>query len=245
MNEERDAHRMLLAATNFANEAAWKRPDLDILREQYKGQYSTFIEIVQEKILMSHRRGKLILPNLAAFGNSSVGVFSDYGGEHKESKYLTCSVLVCLWDFRDLFSEKIKEIRQQYQLGNKEISYKDLRMGQVQRALPDYLLTLSNFLPGFLLNLAVHKNVSEVFRSSAKETNDLLEAAFKSIGVKGRKPKVNEKLIRVTELVAFLTALLGKDGQKVFWMTDHDEISPTNAKHEETLKVFNALLNAS
>ena len=219
MTEESDVRSMLLAATNFANEAAWKRPDLDILREQYKGQYSTFIEIAQEKILMSHRRGKLILPNLAAFGNNAVGAFSDYGGEHKEAKYLTYSVLVCLWDFRDLFSEKIKEIRQRHKLGNKEIAYKDLRMGQIQRALPDYLSTLSNFLPGFLLNLAVQKNVSEVFRSSAKETSNLLEAAFKSIGVEGRKPKVNEKLIRVTELVAFLTALLGKDGQKVFWMT--------------------------
>ena len=244
MTEASDARSMLLAATNFANEAAWKCPDLNILREQYKGQYSTFIEIVQEKILLSHRRGKLILPDLAAFGNNTVGVFSDYGGEHKEAQYFTYSVLVCSWDFRDLFSEKIEKIRQRYQLGNKEISYKDLRMGQIQRALPDYLSTLSNFLPGFLLNLVIHKNVSEVFRSSAKETNDLLEAAFKAIGVEGRKPKVNEKLIRVTELVAFLTALLGKDGQKVFWMTDHDEISPTNAKHEETLKVFDALLRA-
>lgn len=244
ITEESNARSMLLAATEFANEAAWKRPDLNILREQYKGQYSTFIEIVQEKILMSHRRGKLILPDLAAFGNNTVGVFSDYGGEHKEAQYLTYSVLVCSWDFRDLFSDKIKEIRQQYQMGKKEISYKDLRMGQMQRALPDYLLTLSNFLPGFLLNLVVHKNASEVFKSSAKETNNLMEAAFKSIGVEGRKPKVNEKLMRVTELVAFLTALLGKDGQKVFWMTDHDEISPTNAKHQETLKIFNALLNA-
>ena len=31
-----------------------------------------------------------------------VGVFSDYGGEHKESKYLTYSVLVCTFDLRDL-----------------------------------------------------------------------------------------------------------------------------------------------
>ena len=191
---------------------------------------------------MSHMRGKLILPNLAAFGNKTVGVFSDYGGEHKGAKYLTYSVLVCIYDLRDLFSEKIREIREQHQLGSKEISYKDLGMGQVRRALPDYLLTLSNYLPGFLLTLAVQKSVLEIFKSSAEETSNLLEAALKSVGVEGRKPKVNEKLMRVVELVAFLTALLGKDGQKVFWMTDHDEISPTNAKHEETLKAFEALL---
>ena len=191
---------------------------------------------------MSHRRGKLILPNLAAFGNQAVGVFSDYGGEHKESSYLTYSVLVCILNLRDLFAEKIRGIREEYQLGGKEIAYKDLRMGQVRRALSDYLLTLSNYLPGFLLTLAVQKTVLEVFRPTAKETSSLLEAALKSIGVEGRKPRVNEKLMRVVELVAFLTALLGKNGQKVFWMTDHDKISPTNAKHEETLKVFDALL---
>ena len=191
---------------------------------------------------MSHRRGRLILPNLAAFGNKAVGVFSDYGGEHKEAKYLTYSVLVCTFDLRDLFSEKMSSIRKEYLLGSKEIAYKDFRMGQVLRALPDYLLTLSNYLPGFLLTVAVQKKALEAFGLTSKETSNLLEAALKSIGVEGRKPRVNEKLARVVELVAYLTALLGKDGQKVFWMTDHDEISPTNAKHEETLRAFEVLL---
>ena len=108
MPKEQEARSTLLAATQFANEVAWKRPDLNILRQEYEGQYSHFVEIVQEKILMSHKRGRLILPNLAAFGNNVVGVFSDYGGEHKESRYLTYSVLICTFDLRDLLSEKIQ-----------------------------------------------------------------------------------------------------------------------------------------
>ena len=240
--KEEEARSTLFAATQFANEVAWKRPDLDILRQEYEGQYSHFVEAVQEKILMSHRRGRLILPNLAAFRNKVVGVFSDYGGEHKEARYLTYSVLVCTFDLRSLFAEKMWEIRKEYQLGSKEIAYKDFRMGQVLRALPDYLLTLSNYLPGFLLTLAVEKKALQAYAPTSKETSVLLEAALKSIGVEGRKPRVNAKLASVVELVAFLTALLGKDGQKVFWMTDHDEISPTNAKHEETLKAFQVLL---
>ena len=239
---EDEARSTLIAATNFANEAAWKHPDLDILRQEYEGQYSHFVEVVQEKILMSHRRGRLILPNLAAFGNKVVGVFSDYGGEHKESRYLTYSILVCTFDLRDLFAGEMSEIRREHQLGNKEIAYKDFRMGQVLRALPDYLLTLSNYLPGFLLTLAVEKKALQAYAPTSKETSVLLEAGLKSVGVEGRKPRVNAKLANVVELVAFLTALLGKDGQKVFWMTDHDEISPTNAKHGETLKAFQVLL---
>ena len=105
--KEDEVRSTLFEATQFANEVAWKRPDLNILRQEYKGQYSHFVEAVQEKILMSHSRGRLILPNLAAFGNKVVGVFSDYGGEHKEARYLTYSVLVCTFDLRDLLAEKI------------------------------------------------------------------------------------------------------------------------------------------
>ena len=241
MATDDDGRSRFLVATRFANEVAWKQPDLNILRQEYKGQYSTIVETMQEKILMSHRERRLILPNLAAFGNKAVGVFSDYGGEHREAKYLTYSVLVCTFDLRNLFAEKIWEIRKRHQLGVKEIAYKDFGMGQVLRALPDYLLALSNYLPGFLLTLAVQKTVLEASVPTS-ETNNLLEATLKSIGVEGRKPRTNEKLARVVELVAFLTALLGKDGQKVFWMTDHDDISPTKAKHEETLRAFEVLL---
>ena len=240
---EKEARSTFVAAIRFANEAAWKRPDLDILRDEYKGKYSVFVETVQEKILKSHRRGRLILPNLGAFGNETVGVFSDYGGEHKDAKYLTYSVLVCTWNLRDLLAEKMQEVRVEHKLGDKEIAYKDFRMGQLLRALPDYLLTLNNYLPGFLLTLAVQKDMLSVFKESAEENRSLMESALESIGVQGRKPKVNEKLLRVVELVGFLTALLGKNGQKVFWMTDDDEISPTNEKHEETLRVFDAFLN--
>ena len=233
-----------LAATQFANEVAWKRPHLDILRQEYKGQYSILVETVQEKLLMSHQQGRLVLPNLAAYGNKVIGVFSDYGGEHKEARYLTYSILVCTFDIRDWLADTMWEIRQQYQLESKEIAYKDFRMGQILRALPDYLLTLDNYLPGFLLTLAVQKKAIETFSVTSKDSANLLEGDLQAIGVEGRKPRVNEKLARIVELVAFLTALLGKDGQKVFWMTDHDEISPSNAKHEETLRAFQVLLRA-
>ena len=239
---ENAAQSARLAATEFANEVAWKRPHLDILRQEYKGQYSIFVETVQEQMLTSHRQGRLILPNLAAYGNRVVGVFSDYGGEHNEARYLTYSVLVCTFDIRDWLAETMWDIRKQYQLERKEIAYKDFRMGQILRALPDYLLTLDNYLPGFLLTLAVQKKAMEAFSPTSEDSSNLLEAALQSIGVEGRKPRVNEKLARIVELVAFLAALLGKDGQKVFWMTDHDEISPTNAKHEETLRAFQVLL---
>ena len=47
--KEEEARSTLFAATEFANEVAWKRPDLNILRQEYEGQYWHFVEAVQEK----------------------------------------------------------------------------------------------------------------------------------------------------------------------------------------------------
>lgn len=57
-----------------------------------------------------------------------------------------------------------------------------------------------------------------------------------------RKPEVNEKLLRVVHIAAFLVGLLAHDGQKIFWMTDHDAISPTREMHEKTLDLFHRVL---
>lgn len=41
---------------------------------------------------------------------------------------------------------------------------------------------------------------------------------------------------------AFLLALLGHQGQKIFWMTDHDTIGETPEKHLKLLGVLNGVL---
>ena len=51
------------------------------------------------------------------------------------------------------------------------------------------------------------------------------------MGLGSRPPKTAEKMMRVVHLVAYFVALLGSDKQNVFWMTDHDEIGPTQEQH--------------
>lgn len=51
-----------------------------------------------------------------------------------------------------------------------------------------------------------------------------------------------EKLLRVVHLAAFLVGLLAHDGQKIFWMSDHDAICPNKEMHDHALSLFQRLL---
>ena len=86
---------MFQKMTEFANAVAWKRPDLNVLRPELNGQYPPVAEAIQKHLKLSDWRKRLVLPNLRAFDNETVAVFSDYGGESKDAKYLTYSTLVC------------------------------------------------------------------------------------------------------------------------------------------------------
>ncbi len=132
------------------------------------------------------------------------------------------------------------EIRPRFGLGTKEIAYKDLNMGQLLRALPD-CLAAADELPGFLCTVAIDKQIGSVF-GTEEDTPRRLVAVLEDAGLGARKPDVAEKLLRIVHLAAYLTALLGHNGQNVFWMTDHDAICPTPAQHLHLLETFGRVL---
>lgn len=111
LNEEQ-----IRVLTKLANTLAWKSPDLNVLRDELMPEYSELAQILQDKFLQSDKRGKLILPDLAAFGNETVAVFSDYAGE-SSGDYHTYSFLICGWNARGHFLNKVKEIRSLANLG--------------------------------------------------------------------------------------------------------------------------------
>ena len=231
---------MIAKLTAAANQIAWKKPALDVLRPELKGQYPVLAETLESHLKLSHARGKLVLPDLRALGNSSVAIFTDYGGESR-GKYRTYSTLVCAMSVTHPFSEKMKQVRQSHGLDDKEIEFKDFGMGQLRRALPEYLAAL-DLLPGFLFTLAVDKRLGSLFGPDGKNTREMIATELAKVGIKNRKPEVNEKLLRVVHLAAFLTGLLAHDGQKIFWMTDHDSIAPTKEMHDKLLALFQGVL---
>jgi hypothetical protein len=168
--------------TVFANVVAWKQPNLDVLRAEFSGKYSPLVETMQTQIKKSHSRGKLVLPDLRAFNNETVAVFTDYGGESKEAKYFTYSTLVCGWNLTRWFLDTMNAVRQTHGLGDKEIAFKDFGMGQVQRSLPGYLNALDK-LPGFLFTLAIDKRLRSLFGQGGKETREFIAQTLKSAGL--------------------------------------------------------------
>jgi hypothetical protein len=223
----------------LANDLVWKDCDLNLLRHRPISEYPLISQALQSQLTRSNARGKLLLPNLSAFGNASVAVFSDYSGEGA-GHYDVYSALVCSYGLTSPFSRHMRAVRAAHGLCNKEIEFKDFGMGKLRAALPEYLLALDG-VPGFLCTLVVDKKLKSLF-GAGDATPKQLSAMLRAGNLGDWKPDTAEKLLRVVHLVAFLAALLTHNGQRILWMTDHDAISPNQEMHNCALSLFERVL---
>lgn len=223
----------------LANELVLKNPDIELLRLRPLEEYPALPRILQSELQKSHLEGKLILPNLRSLENKNVAVFSDYSGEGSGDFY-AYSVLVCGWQYIGATGKRLREIREKYRLGEKEISFKSFKM--VRRILPEYLKALDDLLLGFLCTIVVDKKLVTLFGSSEKQTTAALAEMLETENVGHWKRDVAEKMLRVVHMATYLTALLAHDGQKIFWMTDHDSICANSEMHLDLLKLFGRVL---
>lgn len=225
-----------------ANQFVWKKPNLDVLAPRTDGkEYPVIATTLQEMFTFYEAQGSLFLPNLTAFNNKHVAIFSDYAGE-SSGNYHTYSVLICAWDALGLLRKQMEEIRARHGLNKKEIAFKDFGMGQVLRALPDFLHAADSIL-GFLCTLVVSKDLTSVFGMPNRATQEELSKMLSEASLGEWKREVAEKLLRIVHLTAFLTALLARDGQQLFWMTDNDAISPNQEAHKRALDLFQRVLS--
>jgi hypothetical protein len=227
-----DAHLL-----DLARSLVLKSPNLDILRPEQIGEYPVLVQLIEQQLKKYDAARKLMLPDLSFVGNQTVGIFSDYSGEGSGS-YHAYSFLVCAWNAVGLFQEQAKELRKTYSLGDKEIEFKDLRMGSMRNALPSYLSLLDKYVPGFLFTLVVDKRLRSLFGPSARSTLKNLAKIVEDEGLGRRAGDDAEKLLRIVHTSAYLAALLGREGQKLFWMTDHDAICANQVLHEQALALL-------
>jgi hypothetical protein len=226
--------------TSIANKLAWKDPDLNVLNTGQR-EYPLIATVLQENLKNVYQRGELILPDLRAYGNKSIAVFSDYSGEGP-GNYATYSVLVCGLNLVGPFRSSMEKIRQAHGLGDKEIAFKHFGKGQVLRSLPEYLAAFNNQVPGLLVTLAIHKQLRTIFYPQGRAPKDTLVKILRDQNLGSWKSSVAEKLLRVVHLAAFFVGLLAHDGQNIFWMTDHDEIAPNSLQHNNTIALFQSVL---
>ena len=112
-----------------------------------------FNKLLETLLRQRVEAGKLVLPNLSAFANQSLGIFSDYSGEGSGNR-MTYSILVCGYGYTSVFADKVKHVRKKPSVGEREIAYKDFGFEPLWAALPDYLAA-ANELPGLLCTVAV------------------------------------------------------------------------------------------
>jgi hypothetical protein len=216
-------------------------PNLNVLKPEHEGQYSPLVVAIQTELKKREAAGLLLLPDLSALANTTVGIFSDYGGEDRASNYLTYSFLMCAWGSLATFWGEMKKHRENSGLGTKEIEFKDFGMGLMRKALPGYLDLLNGYVPGLLFTVLVDKRIVSLFGPQNRTTSEALTKMLEEHGLKF-KPEIAEKALRVVHAAAFLTALLGHEGQKIFWMSDHDAICPDLSAHNRLLALFQNVL---
>jgi hypothetical protein len=218
-----------------------KQPNLNVLQDEHKGKYSASVEAIEREIKSRDGTGKLLLPDLSALANQTVGIFSDYSGEGS-GNYFTYSFLLCSFGSLAPFQREMKEIRAKYAMGTKEIEFKDFGMGLIRNALPAYLGALNGYVPGLLFTLVVDKRILSLFGPQDRATMKTLAKILDEKGLGQRTPAVAEKLLRVVHTAAYLVGLLGHEGQKIFWMTDHDDICANGEMHNRLLAAFQNVL---
>ena len=111
------------------------RPHLDVLSRGEEAQYPFLVQAIQKELKARDAAEKLLLPDLSALANQTIGIFSDYSGE-STGNYYTYAFLICAWGSLTVFKREMERVRKQFSLGSKEIEFKDFRMGEIQRALP-------------------------------------------------------------------------------------------------------------
>src|SRR5260370_14142653 len=57
------------------------RPNLNVLSVGREAEYSPLVRSMEAEFKKRHAAGKLLLPDLSALANQTVGIFSDYSGE--------------------------------------------------------------------------------------------------------------------------------------------------------------------
>lgn len=56
-------------------------PDLNVLRPRDEGAFAALAQRLEADLKFRNTQGKLLLPDLSALGNRTIGIFSDYAGE--------------------------------------------------------------------------------------------------------------------------------------------------------------------
>lgn len=193
--------------------------------------------------------GYLLFPNFS--DDKNIFCFTDFGGDHPESKYITFSFFFVGQASAFRFLEAMKPIREQHKMHSnnehkipKEYAFKSFGFGPINRSLKGYLTLANNTLNGFIYTLAIDKNVELAEALGLIYEGENAYGDFEKVGFDAWKTKQLTKAYAVTNILSYFAKLFLRGGNGLYWMCDHDEILANDAQKEQLAKMFGHVLNA-
>jgi hypothetical protein len=216
-----------------------KEIPFDSVKRDRFDENSLLIKLIDSYFQNQYSKGEFTLPELKTIGNESISIFSDYGGEHKGSKYNSYSLLFCGWNHCYPLGEDFVKLRQKYKLDRKEVSFKELSYGPTSRALKEYLDIIDRNVSGFLLTVLIDKDLPPLF--IGKENKHLLEE-IKNAGLGEWHTKAAEKLMIILHLMGYVLPLIAESNQKIIWLTDKDTVVQNTEMFNNAIKLFKGVM---
>lgn len=217
-----------------------KLPHFDGSTFKYDGKefaWNRIVAGIDRTLTAKFDRKELLWPNLR--NANAIACFSDYGGMHKRASHKTYSFLLCDMGCIDPFCDATDELRKKHRIFDprKEIAYKSFKAGPIIRIMPEYLRAADIIVNGVVFTCAISNKINSPLGIDTPELLAGVKDNFEAAGISGYSDSVLEDLIIKVHILAYLISISSNSGQRIFWMTDHDEIA-SNKKQIASLIEF-------
>lgn len=188
------------------------------------------------------QNGTLLLPDFHAYENQTVVVLSDYAGD-AGGDFLVYSFLLCSWNLSGQFSTWLGEARDRFEIGRRELNFKNLERKGQRELLPELLQKADIGLVGYSFTLAVEKQIASLFEKWDGNPRKRLSQLLKDSEIADMKPNVAEKFLRINHILAYLLKqLVRPPAQNIGWITDNDDICANPRLRDATMQFQNRLI---
>jgi len=161
--------------------------------------------------------------------SEKIYIFSDYGGEHKNSDFISYAFLITDWQSLVSCAYNYNIFKDVYNLGDRIISYKKLNDNKRFRALYPFL-NFSDNINGIIVVFLIQKEINSIFEGELPAESSVDFSLWKSDDF--------EKLMRIIHIISLFVSGLTRPMQDVCWITDQDNIVVNDQKLINLTKIF-------
>ena len=181
------------------------------------------LDTVSDSIANMEIAGSIGLPNLRS--PKQVFLFSDYGGFHDEAGQEVYSILLVDEPSVAAFRLRSRAIRQELNLASSVVAFKRLREGKIARTAERFLAAADQ-LNGLLFSVGIDKSIKYM----TPDALGGLPARFSHW-----QTGAFERMLRIANVATMLLSCLLQDGQDVVWISDEDQIMPSDRHGQDTV----------